>query len=551
MATEHGLSNGNFAPTQMQNYDQSAINHSANNSLSASTADYNGASSMNNVGSGGNAEIPKDEVGWYFVEQYYTTLSKNPEKLYLFYNKRSFFVSGSETEKVNVCVGQKAINDRIKELDIQDCKVRVTNVDSQASGQNIVIQVIGEMSNKTTPRTKFTQTFVLAEQTNGYFVLNDIFRYIIEEEDEVEEELAPQAQNEVASGHQESNASAVAEKEPQALSSSNEVAERDHDAHLVDDSLKQAKGEEPAAVAAQDSKVDNATANDNDSMTHDAEVAAEVQDTADAINETPAEEEPQKPESPTPTPAAASPPKQAPVQAPAPAQPALPKTWANLVAGGNKAAAANKAQAATPTTPTPQAQSQPRAAPAPAQVQTSNPASTPQEGDQPPTPQSAGSEWQTAQRHDYGKKQQRPAGPATPVDNTRAYMKNISESVGADELRSALTKYGELTYLDINRQKNCAFADFTNPASYQAAVQANPHEIGGERIFVEQRHIRPPSMGGFPARGGPAARGRGGMEGRPGGQGRGGFQKDFRGGVGGARGRGGATARGRGVSQAA
>jgi len=26
-------------------------------------------------------EIPKDEVGWYFVEQYYTTLNKTPERL--------------------------------------------------------------------------------------------------------------------------------------------------------------------------------------------------------------------------------------------------------------------------------------------------------------------------------------------------------------------------------------------------------------------------------------------------------------------------------------
>lgn len=85
MASEQTLPvNGNFVPSQAQAYtaDQNSINHSANNSISAST-DYNGASSMNNVGSGGNAEIPKDEVGWYFVEQYYTTLSKNPEKLFV------------------------------------------------------------------------------------------------------------------------------------------------------------------------------------------------------------------------------------------------------------------------------------------------------------------------------------------------------------------------------------------------------------------------------------------------------------------------------------
>lgn len=32
----------------------------------------------------GNSNNPsKDEVGWYFVEQYYTTLSKYPEKLHV------------------------------------------------------------------------------------------------------------------------------------------------------------------------------------------------------------------------------------------------------------------------------------------------------------------------------------------------------------------------------------------------------------------------------------------------------------------------------------
>lgn len=30
--------------------------------------------------------IPKDEVGRFFVEQYYKTMSGHPEKLYLFYD---------------------------------------------------------------------------------------------------------------------------------------------------------------------------------------------------------------------------------------------------------------------------------------------------------------------------------------------------------------------------------------------------------------------------------------------------------------------------------
>ena len=45
------------------------------------------------------------------------------------------------------------------------------------------------MSNASGPWRKFTQTFFLAEQPNGYYVLNDIFRYLKEDgEDEDEEE---------------------------------------------------------------------------------------------------------------------------------------------------------------------------------------------------------------------------------------------------------------------------------------------------------------------------------------------------------------------------
>lgn len=36
------------------------------------------------TGAGETNKAPsKDEVGWYFVESYYTTLSKNPETLYV------------------------------------------------------------------------------------------------------------------------------------------------------------------------------------------------------------------------------------------------------------------------------------------------------------------------------------------------------------------------------------------------------------------------------------------------------------------------------------
>ena len=73
-------------------------------------------------------------------------------------------------------------------LGFENCKVFISNVDSQSSAEGgIIVQVIGEMSNAGGPWRKFAQTFFLAEQPSGYYVLNDIFRYLKEEEDEAEE----------------------------------------------------------------------------------------------------------------------------------------------------------------------------------------------------------------------------------------------------------------------------------------------------------------------------------------------------------------------------
>lgn len=67
---------------------------------------HNGAASTQSAEQP-KSNVSKDEVGWYFVEQYYTTLSQTPEKLYLFYSRRSQFVFGMESEKVTVACGGK------------------------------------------------------------------------------------------------------------------------------------------------------------------------------------------------------------------------------------------------------------------------------------------------------------------------------------------------------------------------------------------------------------------------------------------------------------
>lgn len=131
------------------------------------------------------------EVGWQFVSQYYTFVNKQPGRLHCFYTKNSAFIHGIEGEDGRPCYGQHEIHEKILSIGFQDCKVYIHSVDAQASANSgIIVQVIGEMSNNNEAWRKFAQTFFLAEQPNGYFVLNDIFRYLKEDTDEegVEEE---------------------------------------------------------------------------------------------------------------------------------------------------------------------------------------------------------------------------------------------------------------------------------------------------------------------------------------------------------------------------
>ena len=96
MATEQTSApvNGNYGTNQQYgaaepNLSSQAPNHAdavapATGSFGAQNANVPSSSGSNTSGANeGNSSIPKDEVGWYFVEQYYTTLSRNPEKLHV------------------------------------------------------------------------------------------------------------------------------------------------------------------------------------------------------------------------------------------------------------------------------------------------------------------------------------------------------------------------------------------------------------------------------------------------------------------------------------
>ncbi|MBE7179618.1 MAG: hypothetical protein INR71_00120 [Terriglobus roseus] len=70
--------NGTYAPHNTQPFAPTEQNLAAH---SANSAGY-GAPSSNNASN--PAEAPSvEEVGWYFVERYYTTMSKKPDNLFV------------------------------------------------------------------------------------------------------------------------------------------------------------------------------------------------------------------------------------------------------------------------------------------------------------------------------------------------------------------------------------------------------------------------------------------------------------------------------------
>lgn len=368
----------------------------------------------------------------------------------------------------------QAINDRIRELDIQDCKVRVTNVDSQESFKNIVVQVIGEMSNRAAPHRKFVQTFVLAEQPNGYFVLNDIFRYISDEDED-------EPENEESSG----NATTIT-GDTSTIIDAPPGNEKPVDDEHIDKKLE----EEPHQIITSDIETGDSDVRNGDSATHD--ISLDAAESTDAVDETDVsdapvteseppsdakagevaqevsepvpvatnEVHPEKPKDPDPTPIASPPAPPKPVAAPAPpavpARQAPPATWAALLAQGRVTQPAVPIQVVN--TPTPK----------PAQSSANRSATPPKEPSASPAPpqENGNSGWQTAGLENgrrQGRQQQNFPGNGERGNVVHGYIKNVTERVDASELKETFLKHGKLAYFDVRRQRVCWLSGFDSP----------------------------------------------------------------------------------------
>ena len=64
-------------------------------------------------------QVDPFEIGWLFVQEYYTHLNKDPARLHCFYNKKSCFLHGTEGEAAKSYYGQQVcfLLERTSEVD--------------------------------------------------------------------------------------------------------------------------------------------------------------------------------------------------------------------------------------------------------------------------------------------------------------------------------------------------------------------------------------------------------------------------------------------------
>ncbi|KAJ1924962.1 hypothetical protein IWQ60_004871 [Tieghemiomyces parasiticus] len=451
-------------------------------------------------GSAKPKKVVLQQIGWMFVRQFYTTLNKNPEDLHRFYGKESSLIRGREGEEVVPCFGQEEIHANITKCNFSDCKVLVENVDAMASlNGSVFIQVLGKLANNNGPSQNFAQSFYLAEQPNGYYVLNDIFRFLKDEDDvEAEETETPAAVT--ASQPQETPAAPAKAAAPAPAKVTPEPVQPKAEAKTVTPAPSAPATETPAAP----------TPSATTTAAAPAAKPAAVAQAAEAVDSssTPAVTSEAKPTSAGPwktnawggagakqqaaqgkTAAAtdsksasaaaantATPATQQPAAAPAAPvkeEPAAPKSWANMAAKNTAKWGSNVADVKGVVSST--------TSPRPAQA---GPGSKPE-------PKQGDHAAAAKPRHDRN-------------DEFTVFVKGVGESITKKALTDFFSEVGPVKGVEIMQPRGHAYVDFAAAEPYRKALETGSYKLGSSNLQVEEKLRRtssgPRHGGGHPHR---------------------------------------------------
>ncbi|XP_009800179.1 nuclear transport factor 2-like [Nicotiana sylvestris] len=125
------------------------------------------------------SEHSADTVAHAFVDQYYRILHMLIDQSYRFYKDESVLSWAQPDGELKSATTTDGIAEFIKSSHFKDSKVEVATIDSQVSAAGgFLVVVTATLIGQDESRKSFSQTFFLAPQEKGYFVLNDIFRFV-------------------------------------------------------------------------------------------------------------------------------------------------------------------------------------------------------------------------------------------------------------------------------------------------------------------------------------------------------------------------------------
>jgi hypothetical protein len=145
------------------------------------------------------------QIGYKFAEVYYGHLASDPSKLLRLYAEKAHLLHGWEGKSAPLAHGLAEIKNRLHEVWMGGNRLRLTlvNIDAQPSLKGIVIQATGSVEytgdveeHGWHPRERrdFCQTFFLIPLRDSFFVYNDVFRFLSDDEDHVSEDTQVEAE---------------------------------------------------------------------------------------------------------------------------------------------------------------------------------------------------------------------------------------------------------------------------------------------------------------------------------------------------------------------
>ncbi|AQL06086.1 Nuclear transport factor 2 (NTF2) family protein with RNA binding (RRM-RBD-RNP motifs) domain [Zea mays] len=129
-----------------------------------------------------NHPISPHVISGAFVQQYYHILHEQPDQVHKFYQDSSILGRPDSNGIMAYVTTMRDINEKIMSMDFRNCLTEIETADAQLSHKDgVLIVVTGSLTSDEGVFRRFTQSFFLAPQeSGGYFVLTDVFRFISE-----------------------------------------------------------------------------------------------------------------------------------------------------------------------------------------------------------------------------------------------------------------------------------------------------------------------------------------------------------------------------------